>query len=315
MTALAADRLCPDQTFGPDDLGVRWLMRGGEAIDAPDSVDCAVDRELDLHVTLFVNLSGDLAAPFPALAQDAGLKLRKAEAVYDAATRVIGGLRGDVETGGRTLMSLYVAGASSLQSPWAEQSFSPDRVDRLFDVSSSGQALGLMRRLKSDTQAVRKNTAARDLAAELEAMLEARPDMGEGRRRSLAILATDALAAELLPEEAAARVGAQFAAKGVPIIAIETGPGAPSKALTPLAERSGGAAFSAGDAETLYRRMSEALDQGRRFCAVRVTAPDRFFREGELQLRLRRRMTDGCALEQIATISCDALRFEERIKP
>lgn len=316
MTSLAADRLCPDQRFDVTDLGVRWRLPGGEAIDSPDGVECAVDRGIEMHATLFVNLSGDLAAAMPS---DTATRMRKADSLYDAATRMIGGVRGTTDRGradgaGATLMSLYVAGGSSLLSPWAEQSFSPDRSDRLFDVSSPGQALSLLRRLKTDTQAVRKNTAARDLGAELVAMAQDRPESAAANARSTVILVTDALAAEMLEREEAARIGAALAQAGLPVLAIEIGLAAPSPAMTALAESSGGSAFAASDGESLYRLMSRSLERSRRFCAVRVTAPNRFFDEGTLELRLRRRMTDGCALQQVATISCDGLNFSERVE-
>ncbi|MEL6977662.1 MAG: hypothetical protein AAGM38_03160, partial [Pseudomonadota bacterium] len=314
MTSLAADRLCPDQRFSVDDLSIAWRLPGGEAVGAPEGVSCSVDRELGLHATLMVNLSGHLASPL-AGAQSK----RKIDALYDAAARLVGLARGGAEDDGATRMSLYIAGGSPLLSPWAERAFGPGKADRLFDLGSSGQSLALLRRLKADALELSPNAPTLDFLAALQAMAADRPQpsAGEGMARSTsaAFLVTDALAVADVGERVAAAAGDALAAAGLPAMVIEIGPGGPSPAMTRLAEASGGTAFAAEDAAALSAVLRSAFHRMRRFCAVQVTAPERFFTEGAVELSLRRRMTDGCSLEQMVSVSCEGLSLQERIDP
>ncbi|MEL6318458.1 MAG: hypothetical protein AAFR16_12565, partial [Pseudomonadota bacterium] len=61
--------------------------------------------------------------------------------------------------------------------------------------------------------------------------------------------------------------------------------------------------------------LERVLTRARSFCALKVTAPASFFDDGAFEVRLRRRMTDGCRLEQVAQLACGALTRTERILP
>lgn len=323
MTSLAADRLCPDQRFGVDDLEIAWRMPGGAARQSPAGVECYADPSAPLHATVMAHLSGDLAGLLPrgpeGQAGPGEDRLRKAEALYEALTRLLSAARaarGDERA--RIMLSLYVAGGSSLRSPWAQQSFGPERADRLFDLGSISQSLAMLRRLREETQAVRKSRVGADFAESVRTMIRERPaapTSAGAPARNVVLLIVDSLAIETFDEAEASRLGAELAAAGLTAMTVEIGPGGATPALTRLAERSGGVAVAAADAESLFEALSRALDKARRFCAVRVVGPERFFAEGAIEISLRRRMKDGCALEQIAAISCDGLSLKERVDP
>lgn len=324
MTSVAADRLCPDQRFGVEDLEIAWRLPGGAARQNPAGVECYVDPEAPLHATVMAHLTGDLAGMMP---RGPGLetrgdaaRLRKAEAVYEAATRLLSAARAEGGEGAaETRLSLYLSGGSSLRGPWAEQSFGPERADRLFDLASISQSLTMLRRLREETQALRKTSVGPDLAAAIQEMIADRPSAPASARgappRDVVLLIVDSLSVETLSEAVAARLGGLLAEAGLTAMTVEIGPAGVTPAMTRLAEASGGAAASAADAEGLFHALAAALDKARRFCAVRVVGPERFFTEGAVEISLRRRRTDGCALEQIATLSCDGLVLKERIDP
>ncbi|MEL6280031.1 MAG: hypothetical protein AAFR28_14295 [Pseudomonadota bacterium] len=325
MLGAVAEQLCPDERLEARDFEVSWLSPGGETIAASESVECFQDSNAALHLTIIVNLSGDLVGTIRRTDQ-ATARVRKADALYDVVARIIGAARSSSRQDGddgaeasaqRLLLSMNVINGSKLQSPWAARELGARKVDRLFDVRASGQTLSLLKRLKGETQGLRRETEAADLAVSLQETLATLPtpkaDPSLPPSQPLFLLLTDADAAQRFDEGAGEEVGALLSQLGAPFFSVELGSATPSADLRRLADASDGAAFAVISNKSLAGIVDRVIARARSFCALRISAPESFFSEGALQVRLRREMIDGCQFEQIATMSCDGLSRRERI--
>lgn len=330
MMTVEPERLCRDQALSLADFSVTWREPGGEATAPPESVECFYDPRLPLHASLFVHLSGELAEPMARAAAADAARIRKADAIYEMVTRLVGGVRASAADRGaqgaealaedRLDLSLHIANGSDLLSPWAAQDFGRDRRDPIFNLRSSGQTLALLRRLKTETQAVRRGADGPPLAETLEAALASRPAApawrteaaGSGRQGAFIVVA-DAAAAETLSEEEAARLAGAFRAAGAPIVFLVVGAVERPAGAQRLAADTGGVSAATASLDGLSDALSAALERLRSFCALKVTAPESFFDAGEFEISLRRRLTDGCVAEQIAVRRCDGLEMRERL--
>lgn len=316
FSALSAstERLCPDQTLSERDLEVAWRNADGEAVAAAGSISCYFDPNIALQATIVVNLSGALASELPNGVAGEGA-VRRADAIYQMVTRMVGAARAGGEQNDELYLSLYLAGGSPLRAPWAEQAFAPGSVDRLFDVRSTTQTLALMRVLRSEVEALGPGALRGDLASALDAAVAEMPAAPFDAGERMLLLLVDSVDALELDEEAALKLGETAAAEGTPIFVVELGEDRGANGPLRLAERSGGAHFRARSVAELEEIAERLLRRSRSFCAVRVDAPAGFFERGSVELRLRRELEGACALEQIAVINCDGLSVSERILP
>lgn len=320
LGGVLAEQLCPDARIGPRDVEVAWRSEGGAAFAAVEGVSCFVDDAKRLEAAFLIDLSAALEEPFDRGSDPAYGKIGKAEAVYTAFTRLIGGRRAaqrgvGLEPGAGLTMSAYMAGGDALRGPWATIDHGVGKADRAFDVGSSGQTLALLRRLRQETQSL---SGARDGAAfrdDLAAMLESAPRSAGGARPPIAIAVLDAAVSASLSEADAAALEHDIAAFGAPVFFIELGARGASDRLRRLADPVGGAAFAAPNADRVLDTVERVLQRAQSFCAIGVTAPAALFDERAAEVRLRRRMSDGCQLEQIAVLDCGSLSFDQRILP
>ncbi|MCI4666078.1 MAG: hypothetical protein MRY74_15285 [Neomegalonema sp.] len=309
----AAQRLCPDQSLSERDLEVSWRDKDGAAIGKAGSIECYFDPALALHVTTVVHVSGALAAEMPRDKAASGA-MRRADAIYQMLTRLAGAARAGARSDqDKLFLSMYLIGGSPLREPWAEQSFGDGMADRLFDIRSTPQTLSFLRYLKLEIEALNAGTLRGDLASGVNAVIKGRPKAPFEVGESVILLLVDATEAGRLEKEAAIKLGDSAKAAGAPVYVIQIGEDRGHKTLEALAERSGGALIRAEHAEALEETIERTLRRARSFCAVRVTAPESFFKSGSVELRLRRKLEGSCELEQLAVVDCAGIKTTERI--
>lgn len=317
LAGVLAEQLCPDQRLGVSDFEVSWRAPGGVALGALDRVECFYDPDQPLHAALLVDLSAHLLGEIDRdSAQATVARSRKSDALYDVLTRVIGSLRAsrDVDDQG-VYFSMSFANGDPLRGAWAAQDFGNGRRDRVFNLRSSGQTLALLNRLRGELQAIRPGGDPAPFPdALLKTIADAPTAPGEGGK-PLVIALVDAAATAELDAATIETLRGELAKSGAPVFVIEIGAIGPSEAMARLVERTGGAAFGARDMTSLAKVIDRVLSRARSFCALSVTAPESFFRYNQLEVKLSRRMSDGCALEQVATLDCNGINLTQRIEP
>ncbi|MBX2856860.1 MAG: hypothetical protein KTR21_17870 [Rhodobacteraceae bacterium] len=311
IVGVLAEQLCPDRRLSISDVEVAWRSAGGAATGAAKQLDCFVEPDRALALSLIIDMTSALQEPLDRINRDSS---NKGDGVYDAMTRLIGSVRASAESG-RTSLSLYLSSPSPLRSPWVTQSFGDQRSDRVFDIRSSVQTLSLLRRFKSGLQNLRPGAPQRPLVETLLDALRTRPDVSVNAAQPLLLAFADQRAVADLTKSDIERLREALEDVDAPVFMVELGAIAPSGVMRELVEPTGGAAFGARSGAALGDIIERAVSRARSFCAVGVEAPESFFRDNILQVSLRRRMSDGCELHQIATLDCDRVRMDQRIAP
>lgn len=308
-----AEQLCPDRRFDPGSVSVSWSAPGGRAAASVDSVECALDRSAVSHVSFVIGLPTD---PNRRLSrgEGGGEAVRSGDALHLAMTRFLSAARAGVSLSELYLSAVFLNG-SRLSGAWAGHDLGVERSDRLFSVTSGAQTLALLRRLKAEAGAAKPQVSAKELLDGLNASAQERPEPTSRATQAMTVLLLDAAAVETPnPDqiEAAARVARK--AGGPLFVVALTEDGAAPEALSRLAEAAGGAAYGAGHLAGLTAALENVVLRARSFCAVRVSAPESFFEDGPVEIMVRRQMSDGCKLRQVAALSCGAAELRNEIE-
>lgn len=322
MLSVHTEQLCPDERLGISDFEVEWRSRGGETVAAVDGVECFVDREFELHATFAFHASAALSERIPKSAAESAPRAPKAEALFEMVTRFIGAGRAaavaadDPNTpSDRLLISAFVSGGGRYETPWVQQDYGGGRIDRVFDVRSSGHTLPILRRLRAETQNLGAIGRPFDFGASLARLVAERPRLQSPRAQSVLVFVIDTADAALITQVQEAQAIEALRAWPGQVVLIELGAFDASAPLLTVSEAVGGSAIGVWQAAGLVDMVDRVIRRARTFCALRVSAPEGFFEANDLTVRLRRRMTDGCRHVQIATLSCGSVRMEQRVDP